>query len=789
MANYYYVKNSIKPIPIGFEGENDARTIVFDISRWIEDYGNGTALLVHQRPGDAEPYPCATEQKAGTIEWAVQQADLVTGGYGRAQISYKVGDNIVARSPIYKTVACASISAAEAGEPGQDWINDVLDAAAQAETSATNAANSAETAKQAETAATQAATSAASDANAAAQSEANASKSASAAAGSATAAAGSAETAQTAATTATDAAGQAQASQTAAAGSASAAAESATQAAGSQTAAKNSEDAAAGSATDAAESASAALTSQNAAKTSEDNAKDSETQAASSASAAASSATAANQSKTDAESAKTAAEAAKTAAETARSAAEAAQAASESAKTAAASFASAAAGSATSAQTHATTAQQAAETATSAAETAAEDAAGAVSEQLKEDVQGIVDNLDGLSEAIAIKETATGEVISVSDSADYRLMGLKLYGKSVQEGELPPNNQPNDPLPTTPVPIENAGDSGNITLTIANQNFAKNVTYTSAVSNFGTLVYVTAFSIMPKVGQTYTLSVDLEAESSTKAYWNKYLGFSSDSSFVVNPGKARYSRTITFTKEFQNGVALTKSDTSDGVNITPSNFMLTPASVTDVQFVESQSQTLTYPTPNGLLGIPVESGGNYTDAEGQQWVCDEVDLTGTNLVTKIARVDAASFTQNNITSISTGSRFSYKPPTGIINESNALCNYLAYRNIDSFTSRGNYVATDENRVNIRLTEDITLEEFQQKYPDLYVLYQLETPVESDIVGVPDFSGYKLNTTITTDSSPAAGIEVNYVADTKTYIDNKIAAISEAILGGTTNGNV
>lgn len=268
MANYVYATDPRKPISIGFEGENDARTIVFDISRWIEDYGNGTALLVHQRPGDVEPYPCATEQKAGTVEWTVQQADLVTGGYGRAQISYKVGDNIVARSPIYKTVACASISTAEAGEPGQDWINDVLDAAAQAETSATNAANSAETAKQAETAATQAATSAAADANAAAQSEANASKSASAAAGSATAAsdsataaAGSAETAQTAATTATDAAGQAQASQTAAAGSASAAAESATQAAGSQTAAKNSEDAAAASATAAAGSAEQAAQS------------------------------------------------------------------------------------------------------------------------------------------------------------------------------------------------------------------------------------------------------------------------------------------------------------------------------------------------------------------------------------------------------------------------------------------------------------------------------------------------------------------------------------------------
>lgn len=37
-------------------------------------------------------------------------------------------------------------------------------------------------------------------------------------------------------------------------------------------------------------------------------------------------------------------------------------------------------------------------------------------------------------------------------------------------------------------------------------------------------------------------------------------------------------------------------------------------------------QLLTLPTPNGLPGIPVTSGGNYTDQNGQQWVCDEVDL-------------------------------------------------------------------------------------------------------------------------------------------------------------------
>lgn len=38
------------------------------------------------------------------------------------------------------------------------------------------------------------------------------------------------------------------------------------------------------------------------------------------------------------------------------------------------------------------------------------------------------------------------------------------------------------------------------------------------------------------------------------------------------------------------------------------------------------SNTLTINTPNGLCGIPVDTGGNYTDSTGQQWVCDEIDF-------------------------------------------------------------------------------------------------------------------------------------------------------------------
>ena len=52
-----------------------------------------------------------------------------------------------------------------------------------------------------------------------------------------------------------------------------------------------------------------------------------------------------------------------------------------------------------------------------------------------------------------------------------------------------------------------------------------------------------------------------------------------------------------------------------------------------------KTQTLTLPTPNGLPGIPVTSGGNYTDPQGQQWVCDEVDLERGVKVQRVYKVD------------------------------------------------------------------------------------------------------------------------------------------------------
>lgn len=56
---------------------------------------------------------------------------------------------------------------------------------------------------------------------------------------------------------------------------------------------------------------------------------------------------------------------------------------------------------------------------------------------------------------------------------------------------------------------------------------------------------------------------------------------------------------------------------------------------TPLPYEPHAEQSLAIQTPDGLPGIPVSSGGNYTDTEGQQWVCDEIDLERGKYVQRI----------------------------------------------------------------------------------------------------------------------------------------------------------
>ena len=97
----------------------------------------------------------------------------------------------------------------------------------------------------------------------------------------------------------------------------------------------------------------------------------------------------------------------------------------------------------------------------------------------------------------------------------------------------------------------------------------------------------------------------------------------------------------------------------------------------------SQSQSLTLATPNGLPGVPVSKDGNYTDSNGQQWVCDEIDLGRGKYVQRIETriLDGTEAWKHRITNSGNNNLqlLINDRPSSTIHRS--FCNYLPYKNL------------------------------------------------------------------------------------------------------------
>ncbi len=143
-------------LPIGRQLEHGVRQVWFDLSYLIENFGEGTATLVHQRNQDLAPYIVTTEQTNTNLMWTIDETDTAYEGFGRAEIRWVVDDDL-AKTVIYKTNVQKSLTAqTEVPEPLESWYEALLEQigdnqgyAEQAAQSATNAFNSADRAEQA----------------------------------------------------------------------------------------------------------------------------------------------------------------------------------------------------------------------------------------------------------------------------------------------------------------------------------------------------------------------------------------------------------------------------------------------------------------------------------------------------------------------------------------------------------------------------------------------------------------------------------------------------------------
>lgn len=189
-------------------------------------------------------------------------------------------------------------------------------------------------------------------------------------------------------------------------------------------------------------------------------------------------------------------------------------------------------------------------------------------------------------------------------------------------------------------------------------------------------------------------------------------------------------------------------------------------------------QTITLQTPTGLPGIPVQSGGNYTDQSGQQWVCDEVDLERGVKVYRVNRLklDGLSW-QYELTPTNKSDTFISDVPASQdgTTRGHSLCQYavfdgIAY-DIEMKEACRCYAWIKSVTLQFKAGSGVNsvdaFSEWLKARPDASISYCLATPIETPLT--PDeIAVYKALTAYGPDTvvqaSDGAGIKLDYQRD-------------------------
>lgn len=106
-------------VDLGRLGENQHRRVVFDVSGYIKQYPDATFTVLNQLPGETGSYPVPTVTHDGdNVCWAVTNADLTKTGNGKCELLVMQGE-VIAKSVIYLTRVGEALDGA--GEVPDEW--------------------------------------------------------------------------------------------------------------------------------------------------------------------------------------------------------------------------------------------------------------------------------------------------------------------------------------------------------------------------------------------------------------------------------------------------------------------------------------------------------------------------------------------------------------------------------------------------------------------------------------------------------------------------------------------
>lgn len=195
---------------------------------------------------------------------------------------------------------------------------------------------------------------------------------------------------------------------------------------------------------------------------------------------------------------------------------------------------------------------------------------------------------------------------------------------------------------------------------------------------------------------------------------------------------------------------------------------------------EENSQSLVVEIPAGLFGIPVPTGGNYTDASGQQWICDEINFEKGVYSQRIGKAVVTNWKLSS--GFAAGGSELFEGDVKAVGatiagyEHRAMCNKFTV--VASVVSREvQAFCIGYNTIYARVPGVTDVSEFNSLVGSAEVLYALNQPIETplteeEIATYNSLRTHRGTTTVTNDAG--VYMELEYAMDAKTYIDSLFA---------------
>ncbi|WP_406044156.1 hypothetical protein [Succinimonas sp.] len=372
----------------------------------------------------------------------------------------------------------------------------------------------------------------------------------------------------------------------------------------------------------------------------------------------------------------------------------------------------------------------------------------------------------------AIVCEAAGSVVAVNDASDMALQGLHIFGRSTQDG-----------IPTPEAPVEIVSVE-NPVVSVCGKNLVR-----ESLNGSNSAEYAVALSCkLDNLESDTEYTVSFTGAPGHKIYANEAL-FAYQ--YILCDGKRQHLTVKTrpnvskgnINQYSSNRWIIFKNSESNTVQANFAEVQIERGTICTEYEVNKPAQKVTVVTHDGLPGIPVTSGGNYTDEDGQQWIADEVDFERGVYVQRVENRKILS--SDNWATMTAEGRY-WLIEVGFYDVSvSAFCTHFSKADgwANHTLTDGTFIvhrdpSWDDGRLSFKDVRFTSLDEWKRFLDDneVCVIYELATPIETPL-SETEIAAYRAlhsnypNTTVLNDGG--AHMIVKYAADTKTYIDNKI----------------